>query len=184
MTRQQLVLAGQQLSLKSLQHQASSTHRWRRHQHPPTRNCTAPTCMSAPSALLPACRTVLPGGQPHPSTSQHRGTATTNKQSRLSGKEAPSWHSGRPPEGPTNSQSAAKQSTQAAQPGFLRTVSSLLLPLLLLCPAPVSCLCPQCAINQAMQRPQWSSYDYHVLEKLYTGYASKGETSALSCCVC
>jgi hypothetical protein len=26
-----------------------------------------------------------------------------------------------------------------------------------------------------MQRPQWSSYDYHVLEKLYTGYASKGE---------
>lgn len=28
---------------------------------------------------------------------------------------------------------------------------------------------------QAMQRPQWSSYDYHVLEKLYTGYASKGK---------
>jgi hypothetical protein len=27
---------------------------------------------------------------------------------------------------------------------------------------------------ETMHRPQWSSYDYHVLEKLYTGYASKG----------
>lgn len=30
-------------------------------------------------------------------------------------------------------------------------------------------------LPQCMQRPQWSSFDYHVLEKLYTGYASKGE---------
>jgi hypothetical protein len=29
-------------------------------------------------------------------------------------------------------------------------------------------------LAQSMQRPQWSSFDYHVLEKLYTGYASKG----------
>lgn len=38
---------------------------------------------------------------------------------------------------------------------------------------------------QAMQRPQWSSYDYHVLEKLYTGYASKGEYAHMwAMCVC
>jgi hypothetical protein len=29
-------------------------------------------------------------------------------------------------------------------------------------------------VAPAMQRAQWSSFDYHVLEKLYTGYASKG----------
>jgi hypothetical protein len=29
-------------------------------------------------------------------------------------------------------------------------------------------------LPQAMQRTQWTSYDYHILEKLYTGYASKG----------
>jgi hypothetical protein len=32
-------------------------------------------------------------------------------------------------------------------------------------------------LPQSMQRTQWTSYDYHILEKLYTGYASKGETS-------
>lgn len=42
--------------------------------------------------------------------------------------------------------------------------------------------CPACLVcMQTMQRPQWSSYDYHVLEKLYTGYASKGELTA-DCC--
>lgn len=30
------------------------------------------------------------------------------------------------------------------------------------------------SIPQTMQRPKWTSYDYHILEKLYTGYASKG----------
>ncbi|WIA37831.1 hypothetical protein OEZ86_014687 [Tetradesmus obliquus] len=28
-------------------------------------------------------------------------------------------------------------------------------------------------LPQSMQRSQWTSYDYHILEKLYTGYASK-----------
>lgn len=33
-------------------------------------------------------------------------------------------------------------------------------------------------LPQSMQRSQWTSYDYHILEKLYTGYASKGEAGA------
>jgi hypothetical protein len=32
-------------------------------------------------------------------------------------------------------------------------------------------------LPQTMQRTQWTSYDYHILEKLYTGYASKGEAA-------
>jgi hypothetical protein len=30
-------------------------------------------------------------------------------------------------------------------------------------------------LPQSMQLTQWTSYDYHILEKLYTGYASKGK---------
>jgi hypothetical protein len=32
----------------------------------------------------------------------------------------------------------------------------------------------------SMQRPAWSSYDYNITEKLYTGYASKGAATALA----
>lgn len=40
------------------------------------------------------------------------------------------------------------------------------------------------SLPQAMQRSQWTSYDYHILEKLYTGYASKGEQCVCCCFDC